>query len=84
MRQACAVCRFRADDGSIDLPALLDHLSQQGLSRKKWPEHLVLVDSMAVTAIGKLDKKGDGRHRCGTRYGRASRLTRACPIQHFD
>ncbi len=55
--QACAVCRLRTDDGSIDLPALLDHLSQQGLSRKKWPEHLVLVEAMAVTATGKLDKK---------------------------
>lgn len=41
----------------MDLPALLDHLSQQGLSRKKWPEHLVLVEEMAVTATGKLDKK---------------------------
>jgi acyl-CoA synthetase len=30
---------------------------QQGLSRKKWPEHLVLVEAMAVTATGKLDKK---------------------------
>ncbi len=55
--QACAVCRLRTDDGSIGLPALLDHLSQQGLSRKKWPEHLVLVEAMAVTATGKLDKK---------------------------
>jgi acyl-CoA synthetase len=55
--QACAVCRLRTDDGSIDLSMLLDHLSQQGVSRKKWPEHLVLVDAMAVTATGKLDKK---------------------------
>ena len=55
--QACAVCRLRTDDGSIDLSALLHHLSQQGLSRKKWPEHLVLVEAMAVTATGKLDKK---------------------------
>lgn len=55
--QACAVCRLRTDDGSVGLPALLDHLLQQGLSRKKWPEHLVLVEAMAVTATGKLDKK---------------------------
>jgi acyl-CoA synthetase len=55
--QACAVCRLRTDGGSIDLSALLDHLLQQGLSRKKWPEHLVLVEAMAVTATGKLDKK---------------------------
>lgn len=55
--QACAVCRLRAGEGSIDLPALLDHLSREGLSRKKWPEHLVMVEEMAVTATGKLDKK---------------------------
>ncbi|WP_268795204.1 hypothetical protein [Sphingomonas sp. Leaf38] len=27
------------------------------MSRKKWPEHLVLVDEMAIGATGKLDKK---------------------------
>lgn len=55
--QACAVCRTRPGAGEIDLPALLDHLAAQGLSRKKWPEHLVLVDAMAMTETGKLDKK---------------------------
>jgi len=55
--QACAVCRLRPDNGMLDLPALLDHLAALGVSRKKWPEHLVLVDAMAVTATGKLDKK---------------------------
>ena len=55
--QACAVCRIRAGMGEIDLPVLLDHLAAQGLSRKKWPEHLVLVDAMALTATGKIDKK---------------------------
>jgi len=55
--QACAVCRVRPGHPPVDLPALIDHLAAQGLSRKKWPEHLVLVDAMAVTATGKLDKK---------------------------
>lgn len=55
--QACAVCRLRAGEGRMDLPVLLDHLAREGLSRKKWPEHLVLVEEMAVTATGKLDKK---------------------------
>ncbi|TAL01015.1 MAG: acyl-CoA synthetase [Rhodospirillaceae bacterium] len=55
--QVCAVCRLRPGASAIDLPAVLDHLSAQGLSRKKWPEHLVLVDTMAVTSTGKLDKK---------------------------
>ena len=53
--QACAVCRLR--EGPIDLAALLEHLEREGVSRKKWPEHLVLVETMAVTATGKLDKK---------------------------
>lgn len=55
--QACAVCRPRAGAGDLDLPILLEHLAREGLSRKKWPEHLVVVDQMAVTATGKLDKK---------------------------
>ncbi len=55
--QACAVCRLRPGEGVIDLAALLDHMADQGVSRKKWPEHLVLVETMQVTATGKLDKK---------------------------
>ena len=27
------------------------------MTRKKWPEHLVIVDEMRVTSTGKLDKK---------------------------
>jgi acyl-CoA synthetase len=55
--QACAVCRLRSGGGQVDLPALLAHMEEQGVSRKKWPEHLVIVDEMQVTATGKLDKK---------------------------
>lgn len=55
--QACAVCRLRPGAGAIELPALLDHMATQGVSRKKWPEHLVIVDTMQVTATGKLDKR---------------------------
>ena len=55
--QACAVCRLRPGSGVVDLVTLLEHLAAQGLSRKKWPEHLVLVESMQVTGTGKLDKK---------------------------
>ena len=54
--QACAVCRVR-EGAQIDLRALLDHLAGEGVSRKKWPEHLVIVSTMQVTATGKLDKK---------------------------
>ena len=55
--QACAVCRLLPGQPAVDLAALLGHLEKLGLSRKKWPEHLVLIDRMAVTATGKMDKK---------------------------
>ncbi|WP_132089525.1 AMP-binding protein [Caulobacter sp. BK020] len=60
--QACAVCKLRPGFQTLDLPALLDHMAASGMSRKKWPEHLVLVDTMAVTPTGKLDKKAMGAH----------------------
>ena len=55
--QACAVCRLRPGHPELDLAVLLEHMAAQGVSRKKWPEHLVLVDAMEVTGTGKLDKK---------------------------
>lgn len=55
--QACAVCRLRPGEGAVDLALLLDHMAGQGVSRKKWPEHLIVVEAMQVTATGKLDKK---------------------------
>lgn len=55
--QACAVCRLRPGTSELDLAAVLAHMREAGVSRKKWPEHLVLVDEMEVTATGKLDKK---------------------------
>lgn len=60
--RACAVCRLRPGDGIVDLPAVLAHMAAQGVSRKKWPEHLLLVDAMEVTATGKLDKKAMAAH----------------------
>jgi acyl-CoA synthetase len=41
----------------LGLADVLKHMAALGVSRKKWPEHLVLVEEMAVTATGKLDKK---------------------------
>lgn len=55
--QACAVCRIRPGQPAVALADVLDHLAAVGLSRKKWPEHLLLVEEMAVTPTGKLDKK---------------------------
>jgi len=55
--QACAVCRLRPGEGGLNMTGLLAHMAAQGVSRKKWPEHLVLVDEMQITPTGKLDKK---------------------------
>lgn len=55
--QACAVCRVREGAAPILFDTMIAHLSAQGLSRKKWPEHLVFVEAMAVGATGKLDKR---------------------------
>ncbi len=55
--QACAVCRVRQGATPLRFAEMIDHLGRQGLSRKKWPEHLLLVDEMAIGATGKLDKK---------------------------
>ena len=75
--QACAVCRLRPGFPALDLPALLDHMAAHGISRKKWPEHLVLVDAMAVTPTGKLDKKAMAAR--ATDEVQRRRLAAACP-----
>ena len=55
--QCCAVCRLAPGAGPIDLADLLGHLAVEGLSKKKWPEHMLLVDSIEHNANGKVDKK---------------------------
>jgi acyl-CoA synthetase len=55
--QACAICRIRPGFSRIELPELLEHLAQLGISKRKWPEHLIIVDSMMLLPIGKIDKK---------------------------
>lgn len=57
VEQCCAVCRMLPGSAPIDLPGLLDHLASTGLSKKKWPEHLVVTDIIAHNANGKPDKK---------------------------
>jgi acyl-CoA synthetase len=55
--QACAVCCLRAGHQALDLEALKRHLAELGLSKRKWPEHLLVVDALPHTATGKVDKK---------------------------
>jgi acyl-CoA synthetase len=55
--QACAVCVIRAGHDTPNLSALAVHLETVGLSKKKWPEHLMIVAQMPYTSTGKIDKK---------------------------
>ena len=55
--QACAVCVIRDGYDIPDLPALANYLKTIGLSKKKWPEHIMVVDKMPYTSTGKIDKK---------------------------
>lgn len=55
--QACAICCVRDGHPALRLSDLTDHLEAIGLSKKKWPEHLVVREDMLYTATGKLNKK---------------------------
>lgn len=55
--QACAICCIREGHARPQLSDLTAHLAEVGLSKKKWPEHLLIVDDMLYTATGKIDKK---------------------------
>jgi len=55
--QACAVCQLRPGFEGLNLDQIIEHMQAHGVSRKKWPEHVVLVEAMAIGATGKLDKK---------------------------
>lgn len=55
--QACAVCQLRPGFARIDLAQVVAHMQASGVSRKKWPEHVVVVEAMVIGQTGKLDKK---------------------------
>lgn len=50
--QACAFI-VRAPDSTVDIAELGEYLAQRGVAKFKWPEHLVVVDSLPRTAVGK-------------------------------
>lgn len=64
VEQCCAVCRMLPGAAPIDLAGLLDHLAGTGLSKKKWPEHLLVTDTIAHNANGKPDKKAIAALAC--------------------
>lgn len=55
--QACAVCCIRQGSVAPTLEELKEYLSEIGLSKKKWPEYLLIRDDLLYTATGKIDKK---------------------------
>lgn len=55
--QACAVCSIRDGHPKPTLDDLKEHVASIGLSKKKWPEHLVVVEEFLFTTTGKVDKK---------------------------
>ncbi|MBU6257681.1 MAG: AMP-binding protein [Burkholderiales bacterium] len=55
--QACAVCQLRGTAPAPSLDDLKRHLEAVGLSKKKWPEHLLVVPELPQTSTGKVDKK---------------------------
>lgn len=55
--QACAICAIRDGHSVPSLEELKSHLAMVGLSKKKWPEHLLVVEDFMYTTTGKVDKK---------------------------
>lgn len=55
--QACALCSVRAGYREPTLEDIKQHLGEIGLSKKKWPEHLLIINHFPYTTTGKVDKK---------------------------
>ena len=68
--QACAVCCIREGTLAPTLEELKSHLDDIGLSKKKWPEHLLIVAQLPLTATGKVDKKQLSRSAIAALAGR--------------
>ncbi|WP_211162914.1 class I adenylate-forming enzyme family protein [Aromatoleum diolicum] len=55
--QACALCSIRDGFAEPTLEDIKRHLGEIGLSKKKWPEHLLIINHFPYTTTGKVDKK---------------------------
>lgn len=55
--QACALCSVRDGFAQPTLEDIKQHLGEIGLSKKKWPEHLLIINHFPYTTTGKVDKK---------------------------
>ncbi len=54
--QSCAVCRWEDDAAGLTLEQLQEHLKAVGLSKRKWPEVLHVLDKLPLLPSGKIDK----------------------------
>jgi 2,3-dihydroxybenzoate-AMP ligase len=50
------VCVYAVTDASVTLGGVRDAFEGAGVARYKWPDRLVLVDKLAHTKVGKIDK----------------------------
>ncbi len=64
VEQCCAVCRMLPGADPISFADLLVHLESTGLSKKKWPEHLLLTEAIEHNANGKPDKRAMAAFAC--------------------
>jgi acyl-CoA synthetase len=70
--QCCAVCRMLPGVAPIDLAAMQAHLGVVGLSKKKWPEYVLVVDKLEHNANGKIDKRKMTVFACEALAGQAT------------
>lgn len=64
VEQCCAVCRMLPGADPVTFADLLAHLEGTGLSKKKWPEHLLVTDVIEHNANGKPDKRAMSAFAC--------------------
>lgn len=64
VEQCCAVCRMLPGSDPISFADLQGHLDAVGLSKKKWPEHLVIAETIQHNANGKPDKRAMAAIAC--------------------
>ena len=74
--RVCAVVELHAG-GALDLPALVAHLREQGVSVESWPEHLIVLDELPRSSGGKIAKGALRETRPG-----ATRARRGGTVSH--
>ncbi len=55
--EKAALCVALQPGASLTLADVAAHLAERGLAKYKWPEHLLVLDALPLTATGKIWKK---------------------------